>query len=639
MKISKNWLQTFFEKPLPSPEVIAEKITFGAFEIESVDVVGEDTVIDVKILPNRAHDCLSHRGIARELSALLSLPLTRDPLACPILLADAQHKILLSVDDVVANPVHTLALITGVKVGPSPQWLASRLETLGQRSINNIVDATNYVMLDMGQPTHAFDWDKLTEKDGKRGIRVRPASEGETITLLGGQEKTLSVEVQVLSDANSGVALDIAGIKGGIVAELTNDTQNVLITAAKFNPTRIRRTAQKLKIRTDASHRFENEIPDVLPYHGLREVVQLITDLAGGVAGGVVSIGTPETEQRVVTTSVVRVNAVLGLSLTEDTIANILARLGFIFTHTDGVFSVTPPQERLDLTIEEDLIEEIGRTHGYDLLPETPLPPATQPPQIDAMFYLKDVVRSILNELGFTEVLSYSLRAEGHIELANALASDKGHLRDNLTAGITEALNANDPRTPFVAEYTALRIFEIGNVFTTTGEQTSVCIGVRALGMKKRAERTQEFLRMAEEALAKNLAVPVDTIVRTPETLEFSLSAVVPSVQAARYLSLPHVASELMYTPLSVYPFVSRDIAFWAPDGVTEQNICAMLRELAGPLLIRIDLFDSFSKEGKTSYAYHLILQSHEKTLREDDIVAVMQGITAEIEKKGYVVR
>lgn len=639
MKISRNWLQTFFDAKLPDTEKIAHTFTFGAFEIESIESVGEDTVIDVKILPNRAHDCLSHRGIARELGSLLALPLSRDPLAKEMPDFQSVEKVQLRVDDTNANPVHALALITGVTVGPSPEWLRIRLETLGQRSINNVVDATNYVMLDMGQPTHAFDWDKLQEKNGVRGIHVRSVAVDEKITLLGGQEKVLHTGVQVLSDFVSGVALDIAGVKGGTVAELTKDTKNVLITSAKFNPTQIRRTAQKLKIRTDASHRFENEVADVLPFHGIREVTELIVAIAGGTVVTQVAQGDPKLVYPHVQTTVARINAVLGFSLTEDRVSNIFQQLGFTFTFHEGVFSVTPPLERLDLVIEEDLIEEVGRVHGYETLPETPLPKIATEPQLDPMFFLKDVVRESLNTLGYTEVLSYSLRDTGTLQLANALASDKGFLRDSLAPALRIALSENETRTAFIAEYSALRIFEIGNVFTKDGEYTHLCIAVRPLGMKKRAERTVQFLKEAEDAVMSALGVATLDWVRSEETSEISLTTLVSGIKSNTYNLIPHVQGGLMYAPLSPYPFVQRDIAFWAPSGVNEIEIRNMLRELAGPLLIRIDLFDSFTKDGKTSYAYHLILQSHEKTLVEEEITTVMTRITGEIEKKGYTVR
>ncbi len=332
MKVSYNWLQTYFDTPLPSPEEVAEKLTFHSFEVEGVETVGDDSVLDIDVLPNRAHDCLSHRGIAKECSVLFKLPLKKDVLRESYKEFPHSKKLTLSINDHINAPRHTAALITGVVVKDSPQWLQERLTTLGQRSINNIVDATNYVMLGLGQPTHAFDADKLTEKEGSVGIIIRSAKEEEKISLLGGEEYSLREGMMVLADSHSGAVLDIAGIKGGTQAELTKDTTSVVISAANFKGSSIRKTSQELKLRTDASTRFENGIAPEYARYGLAEVVTLILEIAGGTVEGIVDeFPLQKTIEYKSGVSCNEVNSLLGTTISESAIEDIFARLTFPF--------------------------------------------------------------------------------------------------------------------------------------------------------------------------------------------------------------------------------------------------------------------------------------------------------------------
>ena len=255
MIVSYKWLQRYFDTVLPVPEELAEKLTFGAFEIEGIEKKGDDTMIDVKVLPDRACYALSHRGIAKEISTLFGLEM-RDPLRAsyPELMPKTK-EISINNEDDKCTPYYAAALIKGVKIAPSPVWLKEHLESVGQKSINNIVDATNFVMLDIGTPLHAFDSDKFSGQIG-----VRAAKDGEKIILLGGQEKTLTKEMTVITDMKADKPIAIAGVKGGMHAELTSATTNVVLEAAKFDPTRTRKTAAALSLKTDASKRFENNI-------------------------------------------------------------------------------------------------------------------------------------------------------------------------------------------------------------------------------------------------------------------------------------------------------------------------------------------------------------------------------------------
>jgi len=283
MLVSYKKLNSFFEEDLPSAEEIAEKLTFGAFEIEGIEEVGDDKIIDVDVLPNRASDSLSHVGIAREVSTLTGIPMTHRPLEIiPKMSPRVSDELRVTVDDKMRCPVYTAALIRGVKIGPSPDWIKEKLEATGQKSINNIVDATNYVLFGLGQPLHAFDARKFTEKDGSIGVGVRAAKSGEKIIVLGGDEYELTDEMTVITDGNSDKAIAIAGVKGGAGPEVDESTVDIVVESAKFNPVVTRKTAQALNLRTDASKRFENEVPEELPFIGIEIAVGLIQKIAGG---------------------------------------------------------------------------------------------------------------------------------------------------------------------------------------------------------------------------------------------------------------------------------------------------------------------------------------------------------------------
>src|SRR3990167_738045 len=279
MKISKQWLDTFFNAPLLEASILADALTFHAFEIDGVEKVGNDDVLDVKVTPNRGHDALSHRGIAKELSAILKLPLANDPFAVRPLLAPVTTDVSVELSSKLCKR-YIAGYIKGVKVGPSPEWLKTRLEAVGQRSINNVVDATNFVMFNIGQPLHAFDAGKL----GSLKIGVRAAKDGEVMVALDKKEYTLGRSTLVITAADAPVG--IAGVKGGMPAAINETTKDIVIESANFDGVSVRKTAQALRLRTDASARFEQVLSPEIAAHGMQAVAALIQELAGGELAG-----------------------------------------------------------------------------------------------------------------------------------------------------------------------------------------------------------------------------------------------------------------------------------------------------------------------------------------------------------------
>lgn len=637
MKVSYEWLQAFFEDGnLPAVSDIEQELMFHAYEVEGVEDAAGTSIIDVDVLPNRAADSLSHRGIAREVSTVFDIPMKRDPLREDIALTPTTDTVSVELADNAACSYYIAAHITGVKVAESPQWLKNRLEALGQRSINNVVDATNYVLFDLGRPTHVFDAKKFAGDVPHIGTRL--AREGETITLLGGDEATLTTAMTVITDATADVPVAIGGIKGGAHAEVEAGTTDIIIETANFNPTATRLTAQALKLRTDASARFENNMADELADYGVVAVVNLILEIAGGELVGYTTAGEVHSNRPTVTLPTQRVSKLLGAEIDEPTIESILKRLQFEHTLADGVLTVTAPFERRDIRIPEDVIEEIGRIYGYNNVTSQQLGDPERAAAVNKKYAYAEKVRKTLAVLGYAEVYLYSLRDSGEIKLRNSLASDKDHLRDNLAEGIRDALDRNAHNAPLLGIYDAIRLFEIGNIFTHAGEATHVCIGASTLGAKKKVEQTDEELQRVHSALETALGVSLPQ----PESgvLEFDLEALLSELpECTEYADAP-VVGDLAYTSASAYPFVLRDIAVWVPEGTDNSEVEQMICSHAGELLRRCDVFDTFAKDGRVSYAFHLVFQSNEKTLTDVEVGGVMSAIEADIiSRDGWEVR
>ncbi len=604
MKVSLKWLQTYFDSSLPSAAELSDALTFHAFEIEEAS----GTMLDVKVLPNRAADCLSHRGIAKELAAILGLPLKTDPLRTPLESRDfVTPSIKVEIEDSAACGRYMGAVVQGVKVGPSPDWLREALEAVGQRSINNVVDATNYVMLNIGQPLHAFDAAKLTQQDTVYAISVRGARAGEKITTLTGDEYTLSPSISLITDANSDTPIALAGIKGGKAAEVTSETTTLVVESANFDGTVTRRAAQALKLWTDASTRFQNRPSRELVAYGMRDVLALITEIAGGEVIGITDEYPARAEgMKVVEVTLERVNGLLGSHLTPDEVAAVFVRLGLEHTVSGTTVKVTPPFERTDLTIPEDLIEEVGRIVGYDTLVPLELPPLTEEPNQRRYAGIERMKDQLIAE-GYSEVSTQSFAKSGDVELQNPLDKAKPALRTSLEENLVEALTKAAYVAPLVLEPKQKpKLFEVGTVFPKEGEHLE--------------------LRMSEKVPAWGDTPTHD-----------NLSVAKLEEYGAGYE--PVRVSLGAFKPYSAYPFITRDIAFWAPAGADDGVPNSIMRKEAGELLVRIDQFDRFEKEERVSLAYRLVFQSFDRTLTDEEVNTAMERVAKGLAGEGFEVR
>ncbi len=573
MKYSYNWLQTHIEEKLPDVASLKETIIFHAFEVEDVETVDDDSVLDIKVLPDRAHDALSHYGMAREIAGLLKLtlkPLELKPLPSTDLDMNVEIK-----SDLCRR--YIAIKMDGIKVAPSPDWLKQSLETIGQKSINNIVDATNYVLFDRGQPVHAYD---SASVDG--GIVIRLAKEDEKIVTLSGEEKILKPDMLLIADYIGGLA--IAGVKGGKNAEVFESTSSIIIEIANFDAVSIRKTSRSLGLVTDASKRFENDMSPVIAFDAAQQVVALIKELAGGEVVGVFEYFPKKPEQTKLSFTVHDITRLLGTSVTSTMIDDVFfSHYKYEYTKVGEVYTLTVPYERLDITGVHDIAEEIGRIIGYDTL-QVEVLPKTFIPEHSPVYLSIRAAKQWLVEQGFKEVQTYAFAKNGEVFI-NRGPKNKSALRSNLSDALKESYEMNKRNSGFLG-LPAIKLFEIGTVFFLDKEETHVA--------------------MIDAGVIKE--VPLEIFMT-----EHDISADAVSLAVAGDIT--------PFKQWSVYPFITRDVAVWVASDSDKVRLQKIVSDFAATYCVRTPvLFDMFTKEGKTSLAYRFVFQSYEKTLTESEV-------------------
>ncbi|KKR68606.1 MAG: Phenylalanine-tRNA ligase beta subunit [Parcubacteria group bacterium GW2011_GWF1_40_6] len=610
MKVSYSWLQNYFEEKLPESEKISEGIIFHSFEIEETEKMGNDVVFDIKVLPDRAHDCLSHWGIAKEISAIFDLKIKDkkykifEPKPTELEIKIEDEKCLRYMGRMVKN----------VEVSESPAWLKEKLNAIGQKSINNIVDAANFMMFDLGQPIHCFDLDKLESAK----IIVRNAIAGEEINLLGIEKiGNLQKSRSVLLSQNDLVIADekgplaIAGIKGGTKAEVDNNTKNIVIEVANFNSVTTRKTAKKLNILTDAVKRYENEISPELCTKVMDAITDLVFELGGGEVEDTIDKYPKKVEQKKVSVSINYINKRLGASFSKAEMESVWKKLNFTYIVKDGDFEIEIPYLRIDLTGPHDLVEEVIRILGYDRLEEK-LPEIKLESKMNETYSKMFLARNKLLGEGYSEVMTYTFRDKGEVEVL-ASASDKKFLRTNLSDGLRESLKLNQLNAPLLG-MKEIKIFEIGTIFKKGGEEMCVAYGdkkgIKEMKLNEYAESAKLFLN--------GLAGVGDPENRGPEKM-----------------TLP-----MKFKMWSLFPFIARDIAVWVPENILSEEVEKIIKENAGDVVVRgPELFDEFKKEGQISYAFRLVFQSFESTLTDQEINDVMTKVSDKLKERDWQVR
>jgi phenylalanyl-tRNA synthetase beta chain len=657
--------------------ILREDARVGQSFAEYLGRSGSDVVYDLEVTPNRP-DLNSVIGIAREIAAL-----TGNPLRVPSgeLLAGvepAASLVSVRLDASDLCPRYSARVVKGVKVGPSPDWLRSALEKVGLRSINNVVDVSNFVMLETGQPLHTFDY-HLLAKDaaGRPAIVVRRAAAGERFVTLDGKEHTLATENLLIADESKAIAL--AGVMGGLNTEINASTVDVLIEAAYFTATNIRRTSKTLGLRTDASYRFERGADINACEQASRRCAQLILETAGGVlADGVVEAYPEVAKAKEVSLRHAKTGALLGIEIPVETQAKMLASLGLSqksSTAEPALNTWSIPSWRVDLKRESDLIEEIARLYGVDKIPSTAPRGAVGSHAFDAVYDQFAEVRRILSGLGLSEAQGQTLindasaktAAAEPVLLANPLSSDMNALRPSLLPGLLDTLSHNSTR-----RNGDVQLFEIGRVFTAqngqakegwrvaialTGsrspgfwsgaERDAKCdlydlkglvealveaLGLRGVAYAKRAESTALFLESATLALGGKLQLG-------------QLGQLLPALAKRHDLRDAVLLAELdldqllarrnatkAFKVLPQFPSSRRDLALLVPESTTHEAVLQVVRQTKPANLDSVELFDVFRgkhvPEGQKSLAYAFTYRAADRTLKDDEVNAAQLKVT-----------
>ncbi len=622
MKVSYKWLQEYIEEELPPVSKTVDALTMHSFEIEGVEEIEGDSILDVKILPNRSHDCLSHYGIASELASVMGL--TRKELLPPVAVPDIE-KIKINIETNACSRA-MMVLIKDLKIGESPDWMKEKLKSLGQKPINSVVDITNYLMYSFGQPMHAFDAGKVAQdKKGNFVINIRHAKQGEKIKLLNDKEYELNKVDMVIADGEK--ALDVAGVMGGKESSVNLETTDVLLSFSGFNAVSVRKTSKSLGVRTDASQRFENDISHTLIDRVLPYALELVSQIAGGEVVGIIDVISTPLVQKTVKVTAKKISTILGVELNSREIIEILKRQMIDATLNNDEISVLVPHERLDMELVEDIAEEVGRLHGFeniepralDILPVV---------EINIPDRVCHMIRFILYKNGFSEIKTYSFRKEGEVEVENPIAGDKNFLRDNLVAEMSEAIEKNFKYLDLL-NIGEVKLFEIGSVFTTKNETVHLCIGVKYPKSKKGAN-ADEAVSIAIRAIEEELGVSIGNVSIVGGVAEIDIHRIVTEIKGG--IDYPKALWEIskkpvVYKTISPYPFAVRDVAVFVPASVKVEVVEDLIKKHLNDNVVRLSLFDTFNKGEKTSYAFRLIFQSQEKTLTEEEINAVMNPI------------
>lgn len=672
MFISYEWLKELTDTRL-TPAELRDRLTMVGLAIDAVEEHNGDAVLDVEVPSNRP-DCLSHVGIAREVSVIekgqMSLPSSEPPKT------EGRSADFTSVEikDLDLCPRYAARLVRGVKIGPSPDWLVKRLETIGQRPINNVADITNYVLHELGQPLHAFDFEKL----GGRRIVVRRANAGEKLKTLDGVERALTNDMLVIADAEKAVAL--AGIMGGEESEISSQTKDVLIESAYFAPHSIRLTARQLGMDTEASRRFERGADPDGVLRAQQRCVELICALAGGVATeDAIDVYPQPFSERVIGLREGRITELTSLTVETDEIVRILTGLGFERTG-DSKFNV--PSWRIDVEQEEDLVEEVARHTGYDKI-ASELPPTNGSGEYQPAEMQQRSLRRALNAFGFDEAINFSFiqqenrfdlipwlagREEHQPQLANPIIEDAAWMRSTLLPGLLTSLRHN-----LNHGIRDVRLFEIGRIFSGLGDQQlpqeRLVLALLATGgaleeNRAQSERELDFfdLKGALEAAvdwmnlsplrftpgsARHLRAgqtaligtgdgkAIGTIGRLAENVaasyKFRQPVYVLELDLDTLLSGP--AKAIQYSPLPRYPSVTRDISLLVNRNVALDEIFAAVNNQHVDDCRSVKLVGTFEggniPSSKRSVTLRLEYRSDERTLRDEEVEARHSRLTA----------
>jgi phenylalanyl-tRNA synthetase beta chain len=676
MKISYQWLKQYVEVPVEAHK-LADDLAMVGLPVESIEAHGDDFLIELELTANRG-DCLSHWGVAREVATIYQIPLQPPPMAFSEAGEPASRSASVEITDPDLCYRYCARVVTGVKVAPSPSWLVRQLEAVGQRSINNIADVTNYVLFELGHPLHAFDLDRLTG----RKIIVRRAKHGEHLTTLDGVDRTLSSENLVIADAARPVAL--AGVMGGADSEISTLTRNVLIESAWFLPTSIRKTARAFGMHTEASHRFERgtDVENVVT--AMNRCAQLIQKISGGaiLEGFIDCYPTPILPSRLRLRRAA-LKRHLGIEVEPPRVERILSSLEFLrVATTPEEWEWQIPTWRNDVTCEIDLVEEVARHYGYDQFPPRLLRTATRGsnlPAAGAVSRLKDC----LGAMGYFEFISFpfldveeaaSFTQRASVELANPLSEVAGALRPTALPSLLEVVRRNLNRGQ-----RDIRVYEVGKIYFrgergAPVERTTLVLGAtgcwrpKILHDKDDNPRDYDFFTLkgdVEQALAlfetgEMKFCKSENQFRTYRT-EQSSDAFADGTRVATFGMLDASLRErykikqdvfaaeidlewllekgrrrVEFRPLSPFPAVERDLSFVLSGKVSYEGVLKALSRVPVENLIEIKPVDRYQHaslgDGNYSLSLRFVFQSQDRTLVEQEVAPQVEKVMHALE-------
>lgn len=668
MKVPVDWIREFAPVEM-SADQIADRLTMAGLEVEASEESDVGIVLDIKVTPNRG-DCLSVLGLARELAASCRIPF-RGRRVVPSSAdepPDAAAYTAVTIEAPDLCPRYAARVVEDLRIGESPAWIQDRLAAAGMRPISNVVDITNYVMLETGQPLHAFDYDTLTE----RRIVVRRARNGEVLTTLDGVERLLNNDMLVIADARRPVAL--AGIMGGAETEITERTRTLLLESAHFDRRCIRRTARTLALNTEASYRFERIVDPEGVVYAADLACKLIEELgAGRPVMGVVDVYPGRGELRSVVLRLSRCRLLMGYEPSAEDVTQALERLGFGLVQVDaGVWEVRPPSWRPDIVREVDVVEEVARVLGYDRIPERLMTGLTTRGMDTEEARFRDAVRDNLIGAGLQEVVCHTLMAPSDLDdpspetqrvaIRSALSAELSGLRRSLVPGLCDVASRNARRG-----LGPLAFFEVGPVFALTRDGTYLeRDAVAGLVSGRTAPRSWHKLtaevtpfyvgkglveRISGQWKLQLRFQPSDDPRLHPTrqaavTLDGHRIGVVGELHPAKHADLHLrercVVFELLLEPLrlaasvarptpaqlSKYPSVARDLAPRVQMDVPYEDVRARVEEVAGEWLAELTLVDVFSgpplPEGTRSFTLSLVFRAGDRTLTDAEVDGVV---------------
>jgi len=679
MRISLDWLKDYIELDLPLPQLI-EKLNMIGLMVEDWEERDSDVILDIETYANRP-DTLGHLGVARELAVALGLRLKEQN--WPLTEIDQKTSDLVDVqiwDDDLC-PRYCGIIVRDIKVGPSPEWLVKRIEAIGLKPVNNVVDVTNYVLFSTAQPIHAFDLAKI----GGQKIIVRRVKDSEVLRSLEEKDVSLSSEMLVIADEEKPVAL--AGVIGGEESAVKVHTQDVFIESANFDPISIRKTSKKTGIATDASYRFERGADISFPPQAALMAASLLTQLGGKATKGIVDVYPKPRKNKTIVLRHHRIFKLLGLEIDEEFTEQTLSNLGFqVYVKQRGVWQVRIPHFRIDVEREADLIEEVARFYGYDKIPAHIPPLRELEPPLDQSRNRINTLRQLLFHHGFDEAINFSFSdhekeamfqtGRRAIEIRNPVSSRAALLRTTMVGGLLENIVWNKNRG---AE--GIHLFEIGNIYfwenERSREQLSLALVttgfVSVAHWQRKSEETDFFhLKGAIESLMTHLRYEPFSFEEEDhaffeqgsslalnfkeETIgyfgllkkslldSYSLEEAVWTAELNLAALFEKQPQSFEYSPVVRFPSVIRDVSFIADRSVSYQDIKEVVEKLSIPYLKEFDLYDRFSgssvPKDKISLSFRFVYLHPQRTLLAEEVDSLQEEIIKALNKRfGFQLR